>query len=346
LRKARNLAASRETRCGVHRSSWQRAVERTGDVVIGRIFVNFRVGDVAGTAALIDQKLCRVFGEDLVFRSSRSIPAGRRFPSALVEEAAACLAMVVVIGPNWLARDENGNRRIDARADWVRTEIEFALTEGKPVIPVLVDGRPRLAATDNLPASITDLVDLQFVRIDHRAVDYQLMQIVDQVRPYVPMTESAMPRPANSIPLTGLRSTQRSSDVQIGQAEINGFSYRDSVIYRSTVFANSPRGSISFNLGRQYRRLEVTAGVLDDAVEAHQQGVFQVVADDEVRAEVVARHGVPRRLDVDVTDVLHLQLVAYRPGTTRHPAMAGVNAAFGVSNKLPELAWGNPVLHP
>lgn len=268
------------------------------------------MGDAATAAALIDQKLCRVFGEDLVFRSSRSIPAGRKFPTALVEEAANCLAMVAVIGPRWLAKDEDGNRRIDARADWVRTEIEFALSESRPVIPVLVDGRPRLEKkTDNLPASIADLADLQFVRLDHRAVDYQLMQIVDQVRPYV-STGGPMPRPADSIALTSLRPTQRSSDVAFGPSEINGISYRDSIIYRSTVFANSPRGSISFNLGRRYRRMEVTVGVLDDAVEAHQEGVFQVLADEEVRAEVVARHGGPRRIEVDVTDVLNLKLVA------------------------------------
>jgi hypothetical protein len=47
---------------------------------------------------LIDQKLCRVFGEDSVFRSSRAIPKGVVFPPVLVEEAGNCAVMLTVIG--------------------------------------------------------------------------------------------------------------------------------------------------------------------------------------------------------------------------------------------------------
>jgi hypothetical protein len=42
----------------------------------------------------------------------------------------------------------------------------------------------------------------------------------------------------------------------------------------------------------------------------------------------------------------NLRLEAHRPCTTAHPLMAGANVAGGVSNKLPELAWGDPMLYP
>lgn len=75
-------------------------------------------------------------------------------------------------------------------------------------------------------------------------------------------------------------------------------------------------------------------------------GVFKVLADGAVRSQVTAMLGKPQLLNVDVSDVLNLQLEAHRPGTTAHPMMAGVLAAGGVSNKLPELAWGDPVVYP
>jgi hypothetical protein len=40
-----------------------------------------------------------------------------------------------------------------------------------------------------------------------------------------------------------------------------------------------------------------------------------------------------------------MRLVAYRPGTTVSPLLAGANIAGGKSNRLPELALGNPTLY-
>jgi hypothetical protein len=49
-------------------------------------------------------------------------------------------------------------------------------------------------------------------------------------------------------------------------------------------------------------------------------------------------------LRVEVTGVLRLRLVAYRTGTTGSPLMAGARIAGGLSNHLPEVAWGDPRL--
>jgi hypothetical protein len=294
-------------------------------------------------AVLIDEKLCRVFGPDRVFRASRSLPAGVAFPAELVAEATNCAAMLVVIGRDWLKPGDNG-RRIDAPADWVRTEIELALASGRPVVPVLVGDRPRLTAKDTLPATISTLVEHNYVRVHHRSTETDLLNLVDKLRPHV--DSDAPPRPTDSARLATFPPTQRSSDVRLGPATLNNRYYGDSIVFRPQLFANDVRGAIAFNLGRQYRRLETTAGVLDDAAEPGQVGVFQVLADGVMRMETTARHGEPRILNINVTDVLSLRLVAYRPGTTGHPALAGVRMAGGQSNKLPELAWGNPVVHP
>lgn len=306
--------------------------------------MNFRVGDAENAAVLIDQKLREAFTPDRVFRSSRTIRAGTVFPPALRTEASGCAVMVVVIGQHWLA-DTGGGRRIDEPDDWVRVEIELALANDRPIIPVLTAGRSRLSVEDKLPASIAGLIERQYLRLNHRSDQRDLAQIVDEVRPHIDRTLRT-PTPTNPVRLTNLRPTQRSSDLRFSAAEIDGNFYGDSIVLRPIMYAAQARPSIGFNLGRKYRTLEVTAGVLDDAAEPEQVGVFTVSGDGRPIKQVTTAHGRPHHLSVDISDVLNLKLELYRPGTTGHPMLAGVLAAGGKSNQLPELAWGDPTIYP
>lgn len=308
------------------------------------VFINFRVGDAQDTAVLIDQKLCRVFGVDNVFRSSRSIPKGVAFDPALVEAVTGCTVFLAVIGPNWLTLEHEGRRRIDAPADWVRTEIELAIAGGKPIIPVLVGDRPRPTAAE-LPPTIADLAGRQDLRIHHRTAEYDLKHLVDAVREHLGPRLPPGPEVPDSALVTTLPHAGVPSDVRLGPASIDGHLFSDSVIHRSELFAQSPRASIGFSLGRNYRRFESTVGVLDNAADADQVGVFQVFLDGQPGPEVTAGLGRSRVLRADVTDVLRLELRSYRPGTTVSPLLAGARMAGGLSNHLPELAWGNPVVH-
>jgi hypothetical protein len=182
--------------------------------------------------------------------------------------------------------------------------------------------------------------------LHHRSAEFGLLQIVDGVRAHLdPPSGTASPKGPDSVLLATTPTVQRSSDIQMGMASINGRHYSDSVIHRCADFASSPRGSVSYNLGMNYRLFEATAGVLDDAADANQTGVFQVVVDGTVREEVTVRQDTPAVLRVNVTDVLRLQMVSFGPGTTSSPILAGARMAGGLSNHLPELAWGNPTVH-
>ena len=85
-------------------------------------------------AFLIDR-----FGEEQVFRDVEIRP-GEDFAEAIETAIASCSALLVVLGPHWLEhRNEKGEPRLHEPGDWVRLEIEAALTRNKWVVPILVD---------------------------------------------------------------------------------------------------------------------------------------------------------------------------------------------------------------
>ena len=74
--------------------------------------------------------------------------------------------LLALIGPQWLTiTDENGQRRLDNPEDYVRLEIETALTRKIRVIPILVDDA-RMPRANELPPSLAPLVRRNAVEIN------------------------------------------------------------------------------------------------------------------------------------------------------------------------------------
>ncbi|MBE0689261.1 MAG: hypothetical protein IH587_03960, partial [Anaerolineae bacterium] len=68
-----------------------------------------------------------------------------------------CGIVLAVIGQDWLdIKDQDGQRRLDDPADFVRIEIETALQRDVPVVPLLVRDA-RLPKEGELPGAIADL---------------------------------------------------------------------------------------------------------------------------------------------------------------------------------------------
>lgn len=145
------------------------------------IFVNYRTDDEEATATLVDRELSRVFGNGNVFRASKSIAPGSRFPQELLTAVRRSHVLLAVIGPRWLTAGGSGGRSLlEDESDWTRREIQEAFETGAVVIPLLVGGVKRLAGTD-LPAEIKGLADCQYRRLNHRSAEADLTKLTDDL---------------------------------------------------------------------------------------------------------------------------------------------------------------------
>lgn len=155
------------------------------------IFVNYRTDDEEATATLVDRELSRVFGNENVFRASKSIEPGSRFPQELLTAVRRSSVLLAVIGPRWLKAGGSGGRSpLEDEGDWTRREIQEALETGAVVIPLLVGGAQRLGNED-LPGEIGDLADCQYRRLNHRNADADLRGLADDLVRLLPELAAA-----------------------------------------------------------------------------------------------------------------------------------------------------------
>ncbi|GAB3968068.1 toll/interleukin-1 receptor domain-containing protein [Plantactinospora veratri] len=167
------------------------------------IFINYRTGDETFAAPVIDERLRREFGDDRVFRDSRSLEPGLDFPPEIWYHLKRSTVLLALIGPRWLTlADDSGNRRIDHPKDYVRREIRRALKRDIRVIPVLLDGG-RMPAEEELPHDIRRLARRQFLPLHTRNLLGDLQRLVDELGRIVPRAGSAPGTASATTPAPG-----------------------------------------------------------------------------------------------------------------------------------------------
>ena len=123
----------------------------------GRIFISYRRDDTAYPAGWLYDRLANQYGGGQVFKDVDSINLGGDFVQAITAAVGSCDVLLALIGSLWLTlTDESGQRRLDDPDDFVRLEIEAALTRNVRVIPILIDGA-RMPRIDELPDSLVSL---------------------------------------------------------------------------------------------------------------------------------------------------------------------------------------------
>ena len=118
------------------------------------VFVSYRRNDSADVTGRIYDRLSSRFGSEQVFKDVDSIPLGRDFREVINTAVAKASVVVVVVGRNWIGREEGlTHARILDQTDFVRTEVAAALQQDKAVIPVLV-GNAKMPSESDLPDEI------------------------------------------------------------------------------------------------------------------------------------------------------------------------------------------------
>lgn len=120
-----------------------------------RIFISYRRNDSAVFTGRLFDRLIEYYGSDSTFLDIDSIPIAVDFRDAVRSQIKKCGVFLAIIGKQWAGSSADG-RRIDNPDDHVRLEIEQALANNKPTIPVYCDGPDPLNAGD-LPASLQPL---------------------------------------------------------------------------------------------------------------------------------------------------------------------------------------------
>ncbi|MFI5270223.1 MAG: toll/interleukin-1 receptor domain-containing protein, partial [Chloroflexota bacterium] len=133
----------------------------------GQIFISYRREDSAYAVGWLCDRLVEDFGAGQVFKDVDSIHPGDKFAQKIMAAVESCEVFLAVIGRDWLtAADGSGRRRIDYPRDFVRLEIETAMSRGVRVIPVLIYGA-QIPPIDQLPPSLVELVGMQACELSH-----------------------------------------------------------------------------------------------------------------------------------------------------------------------------------
>ncbi|WP_367126178.1 TIR domain-containing protein [Streptomyces phytohabitans] len=218
------------------------------------IFINYRTGDGEKTALAIERELSHRFGEDLVFRASKSIKPGASSSQKLLEGVRRSGALVAVIGPGWVEAPDKrrpGARALDNKDDWVRKEILEAFRCGLPVVPVL-DGRstPRLDA-DALPRVLARLADCQSLRVDTQQGTSTLLHLGNELADILPEMGRADTYRTGSSDRTTSGDAVSSS---MGDVRDQGTAVQARDVSGSIggTVVNSPSGAVHTGSGDQY----------------------------------------------------------------------------------------------
>lgn len=128
-----------------------------------------------------------------MFKDVDSIPAGSRFEEVIRRAIADASLVLIIIGKQWLdIRDAQGRRRLEDEADYVRLEIEEALKQGRPVLPVLLDDAA-MPDAETLPPALRPLCQRNGIRV-RPDPDFQTdtRRLIEAARSALPST--VMPR--------------------------------------------------------------------------------------------------------------------------------------------------------
>jgi TIR domain len=159
------------------------------------IFISYRRDDSAVYAGWLFDRLVGHYGRDQIFKDIDSIPLGDDFAAAISTAVASCQVLLALIGGRWLTAGGKAGRRLDNPRDFVRLEIEAALSRGIRVIPILLDGAT-MPKAGKLPASLAGLSARQALNLSTNRFDSDFGRLLKVLDKTFNSLQSARPRTA------------------------------------------------------------------------------------------------------------------------------------------------------
>lgn len=155
---------------------------------MAKIFLSYRRSDSQYATRSISDRLQQSLGRDALFQDVKSVSLGEDFEKRVNNILESCEVMLVIMGDEWLAvEEEGGGRRLDNPDDLVRREVAEALAnEGTVVIPVLT-GDAEMPKPDELPDDLKALStrNAAVVRAD-ASFESQMDALVEEIHRHVP----------------------------------------------------------------------------------------------------------------------------------------------------------------
>ncbi|MDO0916396.1 TIR domain-containing protein [Streptomyces sp. DT2A-34] len=153
------------------------------------IFINYRSRGGKEVAYMCDRLLSARFGQDSVFLARKSIGPSQNYVDVLIQAARSSQVLLALIDEGWLdAPDPSrpGSRALDNPQDWVRREIEEALTSRALVVPLFIGHRVKQLDARRLPRSIAELAECQDARLELHSFEWDLARLGDRLVRRIP----------------------------------------------------------------------------------------------------------------------------------------------------------------
>jgi hypothetical protein len=180
----------------------------------GRIFISCRREETAYPAGWLYERLADHFRGGQVFKDVDSIQLGDDFVEVITRAVGSCDVLLALIGDQWLTiSDEHGRRRLDNPDDFVRLEIEAALTRKVRVIPILVDGAG-MPRADELPESLAKLVRRQALELSPSRFEFDTSRLLKVLDWTLAQVRTEQDDAASKVPPAGKASYPSTTEVQ------------------------------------------------------------------------------------------------------------------------------------
>jgi hypothetical protein len=156
---------------------------------VHEIFINYRTKGGKEVAYMCDRALSARFGSDAVFLARKSIDLGNNYIDVLAQAARRSRVLLALIDEQWIDapdRHRPGRRALTNPEDWVRREIEEALSCGALVVPVFIGRTVEQLDPRRLPRSIAELAESQYTRVELNSLDEDLARLGDRLVRQVP----------------------------------------------------------------------------------------------------------------------------------------------------------------